>query len=114
MAMFPYYKQPFPAYSLQNLGARIRTAKDRLVQIQRVSELPTESIESNGIRIEFSRDPIRIEMYFPGKPSIEIRSRLKSNGFRWSPSIGAWTASDSPRNRTVATDVCNSLTLENV
>ncbi len=30
--------------------------------------------------------------YFTGKPDAAIRTELKSNGFRWAPSIGAWQA----------------------
>ena len=32
----------------------------------------------------------RIQLVFPGKPDAEIRSMLKTNGFRWSPREGAW------------------------
>jgi hypothetical protein len=34
----------------------------------------------------------RVRLFYPGKPGEEIRSRLKSAGFRWSPTIGAWQA----------------------
>jgi Domain of unknown function (DUF3560) len=40
------------------------------------------------IRVEESENRVRI--YFPGKPSEALRSLLKSRGFRWSPSEGAW------------------------
>lgn len=34
----------------------------------------------------------RIMITFPGVPDESIRARLKSDGFRWSPSNGAWQA----------------------
>jgi hypothetical protein len=32
----------------------------------------------------------RVQIVFPGKPSSEVRARLKAHGFRWAPSVGAW------------------------
>jgi len=32
----------------------------------------------------------RLQIIFDGKPTAEIRAELKSNGFRWAPSQGAW------------------------
>lgn len=31
-----------------------------------------------------------MRLFFDGKPDAETRDRLKSNGFRWAPSIEAW------------------------
>ncbi len=47
--------------------------------------------EHNGIEIEFS-----------GKPSADIRTRMKSAGFRWSSRSGVWYARDNPRTRQIA------------
>ena len=33
---------------------------------------------------------MRIQLFFEGKPEPEVRDILKSNGFRWAPSVGAW------------------------
>ena len=33
---------------------------------------------------------MRIRVYFPDKPEEDVRRVMKSNGFRWSPSVGAW------------------------
>jgi len=32
----------------------------------------------------------RLQIVFDGKPSAEVRSELKGNGFRWAPSQEAW------------------------
>lgn len=32
----------------------------------------------------------RLQIFFEEKPDEETRSSLKSNGFRWAPSAGAW------------------------
>ena len=31
-----------------------------------------------------------LEIYFDGKPDENVRNILKSEGFRWAPSQGAW------------------------
>lgn len=47
-------------------------------------------IEFEGGKIvkNFSED--RLQIIFPGKPGAETISKLKSNGFRWSPRFMAW------------------------
>lgn len=35
-------------------------------------------------------EAMRIQLFFEGKPEPEVRDILKSNGFRWAPSVGAW------------------------
>ena len=32
----------------------------------------------------------RLQIIFDEKPDEEMRAKLKSNGFRWSPRYGAW------------------------
>jgi hypothetical protein len=38
-------------------------------------------------------------IFFPGKPDEKTRDSLKSSGFRWSPSSGAWQAYRNDRSR---------------
>ena len=47
-------------------------------------------IEFEGGKVvkNFSED--RLQIIFPGKPDSETISKLKSNGFRWSPRFMAW------------------------
>ena len=44
----------------------------------------------NNIKIIDSEENNRIELYFEGIPSAEIRGYLKSKGFKWSPTKKAW------------------------
>ena len=46
--------------------------------------------EFDGGRVEMNREDNRLQVFFDGKPDADTRAELKSNGFRWAPSVGAW------------------------
>jgi hypothetical protein len=76
-------------YEFSNLSANIRRVQQRITQLEAAAARPAIAPEHFGdIRIEESENRIRI--YFPGKPAEPIRRELKSSGFRWSPTEGAW------------------------
>ena len=81
---------PFPAYSLSNLGARIKATKDRIAHLKRESAAEHKETEHNGITVVENVEANRLQIIFPGKPSADVRTLLKRNGFRWAPSAGAW------------------------
>ena len=37
-----------------------------------------------------NREDNRLQVFFDGKPDADTRAELKSSGFRWAPSVGAW------------------------
>jgi len=82
----------FADYQLTNNNANIRRMKERLEHVSAVQALPTVEAEGEAARVEDSPADNRVRLFFPGKPSAEIRTDLKRCGFRWSPTIGAWQA----------------------
>lgn len=84
----------FPNYALTNNNANLRRMKERASQVARAKAAPEVAIESetNGIRVEDCPPDNRVRIFFPGKPDEATRSRLKSGGFRWTPSLGCWQA----------------------
>jgi hypothetical protein len=95
----------FPAFELTNNNANIRRMKDRLIGIERNQATPEVSAEGVNARLEDSPAENRVRLYFPGKPSVEVRTRLKSRGFRWSPTIGAWQAYRNPASLELARQI---------
>jgi hypothetical protein len=83
----------FAPYAFQNSGANLRRMRARLAVLERNKAAPQTSKEgSNGVRLEDCPNENRVRLFFPGKPDETIRTRLKSGGFRWTPSLGCWQA----------------------
>ncbi len=85
---------PLPAYVLSNSNGRIKSIRDRIKRLERLAEqakeTPQVETEINGVRIVDNLELQRLQIFFPGKPDAEVRTQLKKNGFRWSPTQGAW------------------------
>lgn len=88
----------FPDYALSNNNANIRRMKERLATISAAKATPDKEILREGLRIEDAPADNRIRLFFDGKPAPEVRADLKSHGFRWAPSIGAWQAYRNSRS----------------
>lgn len=82
----------FPDYALTNNSANIRRLKQRLERVSEAQTQPDSEREGPFAKIVDCPSENRVRLFFPGKPPEEVRSRLKSSGFRWSPAIGAWQA----------------------
>jgi hypothetical protein len=87
---YSFYNVPFPPYSLSNNNTNIRRLKKRLEDIERKAQDTTEETTINGVRIVENVEENRVQLFFPGIPSEEIRSFLKSHGFRWSRTFKCW------------------------
>ena len=83
----------FADYQIANNGANIRRLKKRLELEEKAAKCTTAEITINGVIIKDNVEDNRLQMFFDGKPSDEIRAELKANGFRWAPSVGAWMRS---------------------
>lgn len=55
--------------------------------------------EADGCEVVDNIEQQRVQILFPGKPSAEIISYLKSHGFRWSPFNKAWQRQNTPEGR---------------
>ena len=81
-----------PPYVRANTTSRIRAIKQRIETLKKRAERKDKEYEIGEIRVVESISDNRVRIYFPDKPDTETRSLLKRNGFRWSPSNGAWQA----------------------
>jgi hypothetical protein len=83
-------KTGFAAYSLSNNNANMRAIEKRIEQLEKQETNPEVDKAVNGIRIFENREANRLQLIFNSKPDTQIRKLLKSHGFRWSPTEGAW------------------------
>ena len=80
----------FASYSLTNNNANIHRVEDQLKRAITLRETETTEEEINGVRVVRNTEENRLQLFFKGKPDEETRSKLKHNGFRWSPFNGCW------------------------
>ncbi len=103
---------PYPAYALQNTGAEVRRLNARIEEL-RAAEAAEAVDEDHGIcRLVESPDENRVQLIFDGKPPADTRALLKQNGFRWSPSVGAWQRHLNSAGRAAARAVLSQLSKE--
>lgn len=95
----------FPDYELTNNNANIKRMKGRLTVVLRNQQAETETAEGENARIEDCPADNRVRLFFSGKPEESVRNDLKSSGFRWTPSLGAWQAYRHPHTIAKAKEV---------
>jgi hypothetical protein len=82
--------EQMPSYMLSNLSQNIASVKKRIEHLERLKQVEEIEITSNGITLKVNKEDNRVQLFFPDIPSEEVRTKLKSNGFRWSPYNRCW------------------------
>ena len=80
----------YPSYLLTNNNANIHRIEERLKRLKSVKEKGSSEQEYETFKVVENTEVMRYQIIFDGKPDTEIRALLKSNGFKWAPSQGAW------------------------
>ncbi len=83
-------RRGFPDYALTNNNANIRRMKERMKSFEASAGAETTEREVDGVRVVENVEENRVQLFFDGKPAAEIRTALKSQGFRWARSNGCW------------------------
>lgn len=103
-------RQGFMPFQLQNNNANIRRIRQRIAILEKAAiENVTREIEGNGYILQEDAEENRVMFILDGKPEPEIRSLLKSYGFKWSPSRGAWVRMLNGNGRYAARQVMEKL-----
>lgn len=83
-------KEPAPWYTLPYIGKDIKRIKDRIAHLERVDQMPAETIKFDGGEIISDAETNRIMVRHDEKPDSTVIQALKSSGFHWARSEHAW------------------------
>ena len=85
-------------FELSNNNANIRRMKARLELLSRHKASAPLSIRGDGVLCEDCPADNRVRLFFTGIPAVDVRTRLKARGFRWTPSLRCWQAYRNARS----------------
>ncbi len=83
-------RKGIPSYVLSNNNSNMRRIRQRIEALREAANDQTSEEQHGDIRIVDNVEENRVQVFFPGIPEKEVRVKLKQNGFRWSPTAGAW------------------------
>ena len=98
-------RKGYAPYQLTNNNANIKRMKSRVAHIEKEGGRPTTEHAFSGGTVVDNAENNRVQIVFDGKPDVEMRTKLKRNGFNWSPSEGAWQRKRSDPARRVVREV---------
>lgn len=98
--------EPAAWYTLPYLSRNIKAAKERIAQLERVEVMPAEIIAFDGGEIESDPETNRVIIRFDERQSVEVTDRLKSRGFRWSPTNKGWQRLRNMLALRIACELC--------
>lgn len=105
---------PYPGWALSNNNASIHRVRDRIAALEKEARRATENadaepVKGDGFELVENAEIGRIQFLFDDKPDEDTRALLKSYGFRWSPSQGAWQRMLNDNGRYAARKVMEKL-----
>lgn len=105
---------PFESWALSNNNAEIHRIQDRIAALQKEAERAeankgAEPVTGEGYQLIENAEAGRIQFIFDGKPDEQTRAELKSWGFKWAPSQGAWQRMLNDNGRYAAEQVRKTL-----
>lgn len=101
--------RPHQSFELSNLGANIRRLEKRREQLAAMKASARCERMVGLVKVVEDPEIARIQLFFPGKPDEATRGKLKSAGFRWAPSEGAWQRQLNNSGRYAAAQVLKDI-----
>lgn len=89
----PWIDKPIPDYELTSLRGKIKRVQARIVELDKLQQAqaePDPATDYDGFQLIRNATENRLQIIFDEIPDPDMREKLKSNGFRWSPRNKAW------------------------
>lgn len=81
----------YPSYQLSNNNANIHRIRERIEELENRQESPAPcGWKFDGGEVVINAELNRLQIVLDDRPDADTRQALKSHGFRWAPSKGAW------------------------
>ena len=82
--------KPFEDFELTSNREKIKRLKKKRDDLSRTKAAGASETEHGDIEVREDTEDMRVRIIFPDKPDEAVRTILKQNGFRWSPSTSSW------------------------
>lgn len=89
----------YASFSLTNNNAEIHRIEGRIKSLKATKARGSSEQEYKTFKAIENTEVMRYQIIFDGKPESDIRDVLKSNGFKWAPSQGAWQRQITPNGK---------------
>jgi hypothetical protein len=80
----------FAQFELTNNRANMKRIEERIADIEKRKATTPKDLTINGVRVVENTEAMRLQLFFPGKPSPAMIALLKGQAFKWAPSVQAW------------------------
>ncbi|MEI3305906.1 MAG: DUF3560 domain-containing protein [Dysosmobacter sp.] len=87
---YSWVTAPYPSYALSNNNQEIHRIQERIKQLERNRDIGFQGWEFAGGKVVANAEMNRLQIFFDEIPPAETRKELKSWGFHWARSEGAW------------------------
>ena len=85
-----YEDKPYLSWQLTNNNQNIHRTKERIASLKAAKEKETSEYENKHFKVVENTEIMRLQLFFDGKPEVEIREAVKHSGFKWSPKNQCW------------------------
>ena len=86
----PTEKDMYSWFTMPYLNRDIKEVENRIATLEKNQAKGTDETLIEGGKIVYNGEAQRLQIFFDGIPSKEVREALKSHAFKWAPTAKAW------------------------